>query len=520
MALKTCSLCHIEKPLSEFPSNGYNHKGEKRLRANCQWCDTRRKQLSDTTIGRARKRRVEPKPVIKPSIKPPKVGKRYVITYAQNATPVHKGFLETLQTYCKAQSAELIVIAGRYHNPTSVWSINAEHHEWWDDSIVPYLRAGRFELGSYRVYADISITPTAETPTSGFDGFVGNANGVLGHPKVSRRPIPSANRVARTLATTGAITVPNYISSKAGAKGLHHHVVGALILEVSEKATHIRHVHYDNGTGGFYDLDSLYTPTKVIKKQPVKVITFGDIHAYQMKPDIEEAVWGKKGIVNRLAPEYHIFHDVYDNWAVNHHDRPRERYAKINRDQDKVIDELKLTIDWLDKHAPKNAKGYVVASNHDEGLDRWLDSTHPLADMRNARTWINLWKDRIDAWERDGHWSSAFSLAYKTMGDGHLNFIKRDEELLIDDVIHHFHGDKGINGARASVQGYARVGKKVTIGHRHSPEIRDGLYCVGVMGDLDMGYNFLPSTWQQTLSVQYMNGHRALIDIISGEWHA
>ena len=518
MAKKTCTLCSASKPISQFPKGGKNADGSIRYRSNCKVCDRARKRRQWES-KKKRAPRVDV-PVVTPSKARPKKNTRYVVTYAQNATPVHEAFLQSLKVYCQANNATLIVIAGRYSNPTSIWSVAAKHDDWWAAEVVPYLHGGRFMLGSQKVFADISIIPTAETPTSGFDGFVGQASGIFGHPKVSRRPIPSADRRARTLTTTGSITVPNYIPSKAGAKGQHHHVIGALVVEVGAKATHIRHVHYDHKREGFYDLDFFYGQDEVVGNQAAQVITFGDIHAYQIEEDIENAVWGPEGIVDTLNPDYHIFHDLYDHWAVNHHDGPRNRYAKINRGQDRVEDEIELTIDWLDKHAPMGKKSFVIASNHDEGLDRWLDNTHPLSDMRNARTWINLWKDRIDAWERDGHWSSAFSLAYRKYGRGHVSFLARDEPLVINEVMHHFHGDKGINGARASSRSYAKLGNKATTGHSHSPEIRDGLYVVGVMGPLNMGYNYLPSTWQQTLCVQYQNGHRALIDITDGEWRA
>jgi predicted RNA-binding Zn-ribbon protein involved in translation (DUF1610 family) len=48
--------------------------------------------------------------------------KRFVITAAQNATPVHGHFLEALKRYCEHNGAELVVIPLRYKNPTSRWT--------------------------------------------------------------------------------------------------------------------------------------------------------------------------------------------------------------------------------------------------------------------------------------------------------------------------------------------------------------------------------------------------------------
>jgi len=44
---------------------------------------------------------------------------RLVITWAQNATPANHGFLQSLLEYCKTNNAKLLVIPGRYKNPTS-----------------------------------------------------------------------------------------------------------------------------------------------------------------------------------------------------------------------------------------------------------------------------------------------------------------------------------------------------------------------------------------------------------------
>jgi ribosome-binding ATPase YchF (GTP1/OBG family) len=44
----------------------------------------------------------------------------YIITYAQNATNVNKAFLKNIEAYANKLDAEIICIAGRYHNPTTL----------------------------------------------------------------------------------------------------------------------------------------------------------------------------------------------------------------------------------------------------------------------------------------------------------------------------------------------------------------------------------------------------------------
>ena len=57
--------------------------------------------------------------------------KRFIITWAQNNTPVHKPFMRNIEAYAKYIDADIHVIAGRYRNPTSIWSENQKDAEYW-----------------------------------------------------------------------------------------------------------------------------------------------------------------------------------------------------------------------------------------------------------------------------------------------------------------------------------------------------------------------------------------------------
>ena len=62
--------------------------------------------------------------------------KRFIITWAQNNTPVHKGFLKNIEAYAEYIQADVHVIAGRYKNPTSIWSNEQENEEFWAEEVV------------------------------------------------------------------------------------------------------------------------------------------------------------------------------------------------------------------------------------------------------------------------------------------------------------------------------------------------------------------------------------------------
>ena len=63
--------------------------------------------------------------------------KRFIITWAQNNTPVHEVFLRNIEAYSKEIDAEVIIIAGRYKNPTSVFT--DKNIDTWHSRAIPNL---------------------------------------------------------------------------------------------------------------------------------------------------------------------------------------------------------------------------------------------------------------------------------------------------------------------------------------------------------------------------------------------
>ena len=216
-----------------------------------------------------------------------KKANRYVVTYAQANTVVDRAALRAIETYCEINNAQLVVIPGLYRNPSSLEESNKAHLEAeWDEAVLPYLCRGRLEVGEkLLICGDVSINPTAATPTTGFDAFTQRKSIVLGHPRVEKRAVPSTRLgKAKSLITTGAVTLPNYSNSKAGKKAEPYHTIGALVLEVESngKRFHARHIEFREG--GFYDLDGYYTETGATYGHPVKTLTCGDTHVDSQDP--------------------------------------------------------------------------------------------------------------------------------------------------------------------------------------------------------------------------------------------
>src|SRR3990172_5670670 len=206
--------------------------------------------------------------------------KRFVITSAQNATPVWKPFLKSLLSFCVHQNAQLVVIPYRYKNPTSMWSKSAQHDDWWAKELHPYLYDRRIDLGPHlTLLADIKAQPTSTRPLQGFETMTGGKSAILGHPKLELLTVPTPQQsMAKILVSTGAVTKKNYIPSKAGKKAEFHHTFGACLVELDDSG--IFFVRQINATrsGSFCDLDYEYHPIHPPLKNDIAALVMGDTH--------------------------------------------------------------------------------------------------------------------------------------------------------------------------------------------------------------------------------------------------
>ena len=151
----------------------------------------------------------------------------------------------------------------------------------------------------------------------------------------------------------------------------------------------------------------------------------------------------------------------------------------------------------------------------------WLREGDVRLDPANAKYFHRMRAIQLEARESEGAWVPAFELAYRAKGKGAgVRFHARDAPLRIADIECSQHGDKGLNGARASLTSFAKLGERVIVGHSHTPGIRDGAYQVGVVGSYDQGYNAGPSSWRHASALIYANGKRTLIFAVDGRWRA
>ena len=452
---------------------------------------------------------------------------RFVVTSAQNATPVNKAFLASLLGYCKHNKAQLLVIPFRYKNPTSHWSAVADSEDWWAPELAPYLYDKRIQLNKHLLLlADIKTQPTASSPLMGFESISGAHSAIIGHPKLELLTVPTPQaKLPKLLTSTGAVTTKNYTPTKAGKKGAFHHTFGACVVEIDGSTFHLRQLNAIKD-GSFMDLQHDYRGDTVLAGG-VEALDMGDTHEEFVDPQVVAATFGVTGMVPTLKPKYLVWHDIHDGYARNHHhkDNPFVEYAKHNAGMNNVEKALQQTFDFVDKHSPDWCVNVFVASNHPDVIARWVREANPKTDPVNCVFWARTFEAMmLGSKMGDSGATTIDPFVYwakkKMKCADRTKFLSRDESFRIKDIEVGYHGDRGANGARGSRKSFSRIGERTIIGHSHSPGITEGAYQVGTSSRLTLEYNSGPSSWLHTHCVIYKNGKRSLINIVNGQWRA
>lgn len=436
----------------------------------------------------------------------------FIITYAQNATPVHKPFFDNILAYAKKLNAGLHVIAGRYKNPTSIFSDKEEAAEWWDNDVVPYLDANRHNIHKHlQVLSDVKITPTASNPLTGFNSITGLESCIIGHPRQHLKSLPVLNGYPnKLLLSTGACTVANYTDSKAGKKGEFHHMLGFIIVEIDGDDFHVRQVNADEN-GDFYDMFKRVKDGKVKKnKEGCAAAILGDIHISQVDEKAEKAAFE---LLDKMKPEHTIIHDIFNGESISHHTNryPFQLMELEETGRGDVEWELNQMYDWVKSRLKYNL--VIPAANHNDWMDQWL-SNNDWRKGRNKKAYLKY--ANIAAEKKAPKGMIAYLLDQKfgnkitTLDyDGSFRFL--DWELGL-------HGDKGSNGSRGGINQFKNLNTKSVTGHSHTPSRSDGHLCVGTMTQMKMGYNKGLSTWMQSNVLIYPDGQAQHVHFINGKY--
>jgi hypothetical protein len=445
-----------------------------------------------------------------------------VVTWAQNATPPHHGFLRALRAYCKHNRARLVIIPGRYKNPTSTWTASQQNEQWWSAELVPYLYNRRVKLGpNIALLADICVQPTAVSPLSGMETLSHGESSVIGHPKLQLKTVPTPHqRSPKIITTTGSVTRANYTDTKAGKKGDFNHVYGAVVLERSGKKFYLRHINA-RSDGAFCDLDKAYfADGKVRNAGPYAGLVFGDVHVDACDPVVLDATFNK--LVKRLNPKVLVLHDLLDAYSVNPHHagNPFIAVSKRQNDLDNLQDEVNRVIGWLQQYTGIR-ETVIVPSNHDDMFSRWMSRQDWRDDPTNAEYYLETALFMVRGIKHGINGTSTPDPLQYWIGRAKLpnvRCLKALESFIIKGIECGLHGHQGPNGARGSLLNLSRLGVKVITGHSHTPGIEAGHYKTGTMTPLSLEYTGPVSGWLNAHVAITPMGKRVIFVCVDGHF--
>jgi hypothetical protein len=438
----------------------------------------------------------------------------FIITWAQNATQVHKKFFKNILAYTESLDAGLHVIAGRYKNPTSVWTNDQANEEHWASDVLPYLDAGRHNLHRYlQVLSDVKVSPTASTPLSGLNGLTGLESCIVGHPRQHLDTLPVLDGYPhKLLLSTGSCTKENYTDSKAGKKGEFHHCLGFAIVELDGEDFHVRQVSADSN-GDFYDLFKRVKGGIVSENiEGCEAAILGDIHIQHNNKEATDLTFK---LLDYMKPKHTMLHDIIDCESISHWDMndPFRMLKKEEEGTDNLYKELHDMLDWLEKYKHHNL--VVVRSNHDDFFDRWLK----LNDWRkvgNKKLYLEaagiLATQKVAQEKGVIPWyiENRFGTQIKTLG--------------IDDSYRVFewelgmHGHLGASGSRGGHNQFKTLNTKNVTGHVHHPFRADGHCSVGTLTNLRVNYTKGLSKWMHSNGLIFPDGKFQHIHIINGKY--
>jgi hypothetical protein len=301
-----------------------------------------------------------------------------------------------------------------------------------------------------------------------------------------------------------------------GKRAEFAHSYGAVIIEVTEKVTHIRQISIaEDGT--LCDLNVMVSGEDVTIGNNTEAIVFGDVHELFLADVVKDkGFFGESSLLKLLNPETVVLHDLIDTMTVSHHHKnsPFTKYRISNSDVT-VIHEILSATKFLKDLVNIGVTPMVVPSNHNSHLTYWLENAQWKDNYKIAKEVLRLQLLMLEAIDEsndiDGKTPDIFKLLIDEEFGNSVITLDHNEDAYINTFKVDSHGDNGINGSR----GFKNIGNKLTskmiIGHSHTASRVDGLLTVGVSCNLSRNYTYGMSTWSHTHAIVHNNSKAQLV---------
>lgn len=409
------------------------------------------------------------------------INKTIIVTSYLIGTDVPEHIWLSLTELVVYLEAELVIIAHRYQNPTTLENSikRIEKAEYIDPKVLPFLAWKDFSVHNHDIRCSVQINCTTLNPLPQLKKIV-TSHSIFGHSMQNMKPVPSMGEKPLVCWTTGTISDIDTARNLKASVAQFHFKFGCIIIEPDCSS---RNVHFTK-SGLWTDLDAIWDgkTVKCTTSGDYKHVIWGDYHHGQTCP---EALNYFTMITKRLSPDYLVLHDFIDGMTVNPHATRGEQtliWANLYQEFQSCVYELKrlkkdIEIDIL-----------LVKSNHNDMISRYFKKTAfqdlDFQERRLLKSWL------------ESDYSPEMMLLNEVEGTYIADDCYNVGNLRIDN-----HGDSGINGSKGSLEQFFSNGIIGVTGHSHTPGILGGCVAVGTMTKLRLSYNQKgASSWMNSIA--------------------
>ncbi len=403
-----------------------------------------------------------------------------------------------LTAHSKKIDANIVIIAHRYSNPTSLHqSLREEENGKFIDPLVkPYLTWEDFTIYNHNIAASVRINPTTVNPLPAARKFcVGHT--VIGHA-IQAMDVKATTvlDMPNVLWTTGTISKIDKADNLRATVAQFHYKYGWIVVEPDGSS---RNIHMTKA-GQFTDLEHEWDGEKWLRAS-YPVVVWGDYHHGQTS---REAKYWAIDLTRRLNAGLLVLHDFIDASTVNPHASGYERSLVFGGSLEVEIYSCVEELKSLYRLVNCLEIGLVV-SNHNDMVSRYLNSSKVSDLSKGDQLILARWlladrkpEQMVKTWLAETN-SLPLTILDETVNTGVTNL--------------GLHGDVGSNGSKGSIAQFFSLSFKAVIGHSHSPGMLGGVSQVGTLTNLRLGYNNRGlSDWLNSIvTVNRYNKHQHLI---------
>lgn len=440
--------------------------------------------------------------------------KKFVVTTAVMGKEVNKPFLDSVKNYAERNNALLLVLPcedvasrGKKAAPIELSTDLEDFKVVFKDTY----------LNKNLCLCAIKVSAKQINTLTGLDRLTKEreASIIVASPKIFLKYVPNMHYdIPPAIMSTGAITINDYdtdryMSKRTSTLAENDHAYGVVIIEVKDdNIFHFRHAQASK-EGTLTDLGIEYLPNGSIQSLKNSVMVVGDSHVGYHNRELHEKVMELAESANVSEV---VLHDVFHGSSISHHEAKKSITRAIRAQEGKLGLEIECgAVKSYIEDIEERGYGVVIPqANHNSHLFRYLEEGRYVDDPINLRFAAQLISPAIDG-INPLQYAVESIFGFKSKN---VKWLEKDKSYKAYGVELSAHGDRGANGSKGNLATFEKGLGDCVVAHTHSAAIFRKVFCVGTVGEMDMGYNEGMSNWTRTCCLIYSNGTKQLVNFI------